>query len=396
MERALRIGVVGAGFLAETRARCWRAVSGAEIRGVASARAERARAWAERHGVARVFADPAELLASAEIDAVDLCVPNAQHRPLAEAAARAGKHVLCTKPLAAYVGQDLAADADDAAVAGRDPAAMARVAEEDAQAMIAAAEAAGVQLVYGENWLYAPAFRRMEALLEQAGGRLLEMRGWEAHAGSHSPYAKSWRHTGGGALLRLGAHPIGAMLHLKRREGLRGRGEPIRPAFVTAEVADLSRTEGFDAEPAFVADGWQDVESWGCAVIAFDDGSRAVAYGSDNHLGGMESRLELSGSRCRLECNLSPQDALRAYAPDERVLGDAYLIEKQSTSAGWSTPMVDEDWTAGQIGLCEAFAEAVRTNAPAAADGWLGREVLRVIYAAYHSAALGRRVEVPA
>ena len=46
------------------------------------------------------------------------------------------------------------------------------------------------------------------------------MHGWEAHSGSHSPYSKDWRRTGGGALLRLGAHPSGAMLWFKQTEGL--------------------------------------------------------------------------------------------------------------------------------------------------------------------------------
>jgi hypothetical protein len=62
------------------------------------------------------------------------------------------------------------------------------------------------------------------------------MRGGECHSGSHSPYSKRWRTAGGGALLRLGVHPIGAMLHLKRQEGLRRSGRPIRPRTVVAEL----------------------------------------------------------------------------------------------------------------------------------------------------------------
>ncbi len=390
----VRVGIVGAGFLAETRARCWREVNAAEAVAVFSPTRSRADEFAAMHGIGQVCETVDALLASDDVDVVDLCVPNAAHRELTEAAAAAGKHIICTKPLTAYVGQDLGADASDAKIGGRDRDDMARVAEADALAMCAAAEAAGVMLCYGENWLYAPAFERVEILAAAAGGPLVEMRGWEAHNGSHSPYAKIWRHTGGGALLRLGAHPVGAMLHLKRAEGLRTRGQPILATEVTADVADLTATDGFDPDRASLASGWQDVENWGCVVIRFEDGSRGVAYGSDNQLGGMQSRMELSSSRGRFECNLSPNDSVRAYAPGEDVLGDQYLIEKQSTTAGWSTPMVDEDWSSGQLGMLKAFARSVREGTKPSSDGWLGLEVVRVIYAAYRSAAQGRRVEV--
>lgn len=388
----IRVGVVGAGFLAETRARCWASVRGADIEGVASARPDRATDFAKRHAVPRVFAAADELFASTEIDLVDLCVPNLLHRPLTEAAARAGKHVLCTKPLTAYVGQDLPDDASDEDIAGRDRRAMWSVAEADAQAMVDATSAAGVRLFYGENWLYAPSLDRARQLLASADTVLLEMRGWECHSGSHSPYSKAWRHAGGGALLRLGAHPIGAMLHLKHAEGMRRQGRPIRPVAVTAEVTDLTRAAG--SAEIRVATGWQDVESWGCAILQFEDGARGVAYGSDAVLGGMESKLELYGANTQLKVQLSPNDMLRAYAPDAAVFGDAYVMEKMDGGAGWTTPMPNEDWTSGHLPMCQAFADAVRSGEETPADGRLGLETTRVVYAAYVAANEGRRVDL--
>lgn len=390
----IRVGVVGAGFLAETRARCWAHARDAHIEGVASARGESATAFAARHGVPRAFSTVDELLASSDIDLVDLCVPNRVHRPLAEAAARAGKHVLCTKPLTAYVGQDLPEDATDEEIASRDRRDMWRVAESDAQAMVDAASAAGVRLFYGENWLYAPAFERARRLLVEGDTVLLEMRGWECHNGSHSPYSKAWRHAGGGALLRLGAHPIGAMLALKRAEGVRRTGKPIGVAAVTAEVADLTRAVG-DAEVR-VATGWQDVENWGCAILHFEDGSRGIAYGSDAVLGGMESRIELYGANAHVKVNLSPNDMLRAYAPDGEVFGDAYFMEKVDGGGGWTSAMPNEDWTSGHLAMCQAFADAVRTGDETPADGALGLDVTRVIYAAYVAAREGVRVSLEA
>lgn len=390
------IGIVGAGFLAETRARCYARARGGDSGVVAVLDLDQdvASKFASRHDIATICADLDQLLALEEVDAVDLCVPNFLHRPMAEQAARAGKHVICTKPLTAYVGQDLGEGASDAEISGVDRAAMLAVATDDARAMLEATRSGGVRLMYGENWIYAPSIARARRLLAASRGPILEMRGWESHCGSHSTFARLWRHTGGGALLRLGAHPIGAMLHLKREEGLARHGAPIRPVAVSAEVADLSATTGVRAETAAVATGWVDVENWGCALISFDDGSRGVAYGSDNMLGGMESRLEVLSADSHLKCNLSPNNLLQAYAPAEDVFGDEYIMEKTHGSAGWSTPMPDEDWTSGHQAMCEDFLSSLAEDRPPIAEGELGVEVVRVVYAAYVAASEGRRVRL--
>ena len=390
------VGLVGAGFLARTRVRCWQRVFGVDARVTAlvGGNREKAVAFASDNGIEHVARELDELLERSDVDVVDLCVPNRLHRPFAERAAAAKKHVLCTKPMAAYIGQDLDPEAPSADVAGRDRRTMYRLAVEDARAMVAAANEHAVALHYGENWVYAPSIVRASEMIGQARGPILEMRGHESHSGSHSPYSKEWSQTGGGALLRLGAHPIGAMLWLKRLEGLARAGKPIGVASVTASVADLTRTSGFDAEHAKVASGWNGVENWGTAVLAFEDGSRGTVFGSDAMLGGMESKLEVLGADHHFNCNLSPNDLLRGYATEDGAFGDAYVMEKLHGQAGWSTPMPDEDWTSGQQGLCQAVAEAVAAGASSAADGELGLDVTRVVYAAYISAAEGRRVEL--
>lgn len=392
--RPIGIGVVGAGFIARTRARCYRALGGrAVLAAVASRTFQESDGYAREFAVGTVCDSVAELLARDDVQIVDLCVPNDLHRPLTEQAAAAGKHVVCTKPLTAYVGQDLGADAPDAAVSSKPRAEMLALATADAHAMVDACERAGVQLMYGENWIYAPAVVKAAHLLAEAGGTILDMRGGESHKGSHSPYSKLWRHTGGGALLRLGAHPVGAMLWLKREEGVRRDGVPIVPIAVTADVADLSSIASLDREPnQHVARGWVDVENWGTVSIEFSDGARGLAWGADTALGGMESRLEIQSSNARYRCNLSPNDLLESYAPDATVFGDAYIMEKVDSGAGWTTPIPDEDWTSGHLQLCADFVDAVRDGRPARSDGRLGLDVVRVIYAAYVAAAEGRRV----
>lgn len=389
------VGLVGAGFLAETRARCYSRAAGARPRivAVASRTRERSDALASRYSIPAVHDSLDELLAREDVHMVDLCVPNHLHRPFTERAAAAGKHVVCTKPLTAYVGQDLDEGVEDEAVSATPRPEMLRIAVEDARAMVDACESAGCKLMYGENWVYAPAIRRAKDLLVASGGVALEMRGWETHSGSHSPYSRLWRYNGGGALIRLAAHPIGAMLFLKRAEGVARNGEPVRPVAVTCEVADLSKAAAAGKEPC-VATGWVDVENWGCAVVHFSDGTRGVAYGSDNQLGGMESKLEISASTSHLKANLSPHDMLRSYATTDGAFGDEYVMEKASTQAGWNTPIPNEDWSSGHLAMCEEFANAVAEGRGTDSDGQLGLEVTRVIYSAYVSAAEGRRVEL--
>ena len=390
MNRPLTVAIVGTGFLARTRLTCWRKVHHANVETVMVSRERsKAEAFAQEHGAHRALSFD-EAMADEAITLVDLCVPNHAHAPLCGRAAAAGKHVLCTKPLTAYWGQGLGEDASAAAVAGVDRAQMLAAALRDADAMVEACERAGVQLFYGENWIFAPSIQRAAALGAAAEGVVLEMRGWESHSGSHAAYARDWRFAGGGALLRLGAHPIGTMIWLKRREGLRLRGKPTRVVAVTSEVADLSAAVGDAA--CEVAKGWDPVENWGTCVLQFDDGTRGVAQGSDNMLGGMQSHLTILGSDHRFECSLSPVDTLRSYAVRDGAFGDEYMMEKLHGQAGWSTPLPDELWLSGQQGLLQSVADHLREGSRSDVDGDLGREVVRVVYSSYVSAVEGRRV----
>lgn len=391
---AVTIGLVGAGFLAETRARCYAACRGivAEIAAVAAHRSERAQAFAQRWSVPRVYPDYQALLADPAIDLIDVCAPNALHAEIVIAAARAGKHIICTKPLTGYFG-----GASDTPRVGETPKRlMYDAAMREATAMVDAAEAAGVKLMYAENWVYAPAIQRARALMEAGGGTVLEMRGGECHSGSHAPSSRQWRQSGGGSLIRLAAHPVGAALYLKRVEGIRRAGRPIEPASVVADVGNLSAIGApGDAPGGYFRTDWEDVEDWGTILLTFTDGTKAVLSGSDVQLGGMQSHLELSLSNGRILCQLSPTDLCRAYAPNGAVWGDTYLMEKLETGAGWSAPAPDEPWAHGHVQQIQDFVEAVAYDRALLSDGHLGRAVVQVIYAAYIAAEEGRRVNLP-
>jgi predicted dehydrogenase len=390
----VKIAIVGTGFIAETRARAYKTVTGypVQLAAAVSRTRENAEAYAERHGIPDAYTSLPQVLDRQDIDVVDLCVPNYLHRPMTEAAAAAGKHVICSKPLTAFDGASLAEGVEPSSVPRSE---MLRVAADNAEAMVEATRKAGVHLMYGENWVYAPSIAKADRLATASGGAILEMRGGECHSGSHSPYSKQWRTAGGGALLRLGVHPIGAMLHLKRQEGLRRSGQPIRPAAVTAEVGDLTRTPGFEAETKhYVGTGWVDVENWASVLLTFNDGTRGIVWASDAVLGGMESTLQVLLSNAHIKCNLSHTRLVEAYAPDAAVFGSEYMIEKLETSAGWSPPAPDEDWAQGHRQMLQDFVGAIVEGRGPLSDGALGLDAIRVVYAAYVAAEEGRRVQL--
>ncbi len=390
----MKIAIVGTGFIAETRARAYSGVTGYPVHLVAavSRTREHAEAYAQRHAIPGAYTSLEQVLERPDIDVVDLCVPNYLHRPMTEAAAAAGKHVICSKPLTAFDAGSVVDGVEPSSVPRSE---MLRVAADNASAMVDATRRAGVQLMYGENWVYAPSITKADRLAAASGGAILEMRGGECHSGSHSPYSKQWRTAGGGALLRLGVHPIGAMLHLKRQEGLRRWGRPVRPQAVVAEVGDLTRTPGFEAEAHhYVGTGWVDVENWASVLLTFDDSTRGIVWASDAVLGGMESTLQVLLSNAHIKCNLSHTRLVEAYAPDAAVFGSEYLIEKLETSAGWSPPAPDEDWAQGHRHMLQDFVSAIADGRAPLADGALGADVIRVVYAAYVAAEEGRRVQL--
>ena len=390
----VNVAIVGTGFIAETRARAYAGVTGYQPRIVAAVGRTRDRLekYAHRHAIPDTYHELEAVLERKDVDVVDLCVPNHLHRRMAISAARAGKHVICSKPLTAFDGADLP---EDVRVGEVPRAQMLREADHAATEMIEAARRGGVSLMYAENWVYAPSIVKADRLATAAGGAILEMRGGECHSGSHSPYSKHWRMTGGGALLRLGVHAMGAMLHLKRQEGMRRWGRPIRPRGVIAEVGDLTKTPGFAEESRhYVVTGWVDVENWGTAVVTFDDGTRATVFASDAVLGGMESTLQVLLSNAHIKCNLSHTRLVEAFAPEPSVFADEYLIEKLETSAGWSPPAPDEDWAQGHRQMIQDFVESVAEQRAPRSDGELGRDVIRLVYAAYLAAAEGRRVDL--
>ncbi|HEV8674284.1 MAG TPA: Gfo/Idh/MocA family oxidoreductase [Methylomirabilota bacterium] len=383
----LGIGFIGAGFAADLHAHALAPLRGTkcELVAVASRTRERAEAFAKRFGIPHVYTDHRALLARRDIGLVTLPVVTSLHHVFAIDAAEAGKHVIVEKPLTGCF-------ADGDAMSRR---AMLDAALQNADAILDACRRNRVTLGYAENFVYAPPVAKLRRLLAASGGTLLDLRAEESHSGSHAAYSRRWATAGGGSLLRMGSHPIGAVIHLKHYEGQLRQSAPIRVKSVVAEIGRLTRVPAFQAEPRkWLAHDWHDVEDWSAAILTFEDGTKATVLATDVSLGGVKNLLTAYLSNGVVEVNINPNTALRVYAPDGAVWGEEYLTEKVETRAGWQFPSPDEDWMRGYPQELADFVDAVREGREPLSGALLARETVEVIYAAYVSAQEGRRVEL--
>src|SRR5215475_12924099 len=96
----LKVGIIGVGGIANTHMPGWRTSEHAQVVAGADVAEDVLNAWGQQNEIARLTTHPEALIADPDIDIIDICTPNNYHAPLAIAALKAGKHVLCAKPLA--------------------------------------------------------------------------------------------------------------------------------------------------------------------------------------------------------------------------------------------------------------------------------------------------------
>lgn len=395
MNKPVRIGIIGSGFAAHFHLASYAKVYGEEfvIAGIASRNRERAAQLAQVHRIAKVYDDIDSLMRDPALDAVDLCVPNHLHVSLTLQAAAHGKHIICEKPLGGFFGPSGADDAWSARGVSRQDMLHA-VLDQESQ-VAEAVRKAGVTFCYGENWVYAPPIAKVNRLMAASGSTLLRIQGEESHSGSHGAYAKRWRAAGGGSLLRLCVHPLGAALFLKYEEGRRRDGRPIRPVSVTAEVSNLTEIASFRAEsPKHIVTGWEDVEDFGTLLVGFEDGSIAQLTSTDTKLGGIHNYLTAYGSRAVVRANINPNNTCEAYTPSGRYFEDEYLVEKTETKEGWSFPAPDEDSVTGYPEELRDFIGSIANGRQPRSDLTLAMDVLTIVYAAYLGAEQGTRIDL--
>ena len=186
---SIKVGIIGCGKIAQVRhIPEYAANPNAEVYGFYDINVARAEALAARYG-GKAYATYEELLADPAIEAVSVCAANHVHAEISIAALKAGKHVLCEKPMA--------------------------ISLEECEAMVEAAKVSGKYLMIGQNQRLAKAHAKAKELIEQGAiGKVLTFRTIFGHGGpetwSIDPGSNVWffdkTKAAMGAMADLGIH----------------------------------------------------------------------------------------------------------------------------------------------------------------------------------------------
>jgi predicted dehydrogenase len=380
--------MVGCGFVSELHMYAFRRVYGVDVEvSAVAARGEQVVEFARRHQIPTAYRSFSDLIADREIDVIDICTPPNLHAAMIVKAMQSGKHVICEKPFAGYFGRE-----GDATPIGKHvpKAVMYERVLEEMDKTAAAIKATGRLFMYAEDWIYAPAVTKIAEIIKATRDKILFMKGEESHSGSHAAHAAQWAMTGGGSLIRMGCHPLSAVLYLKQIEA-KARGENIRVASVTCDVGNVTACLKPE-ERGFIKASPVDVEDWGALNVTFSDGTKATVFSGDMIMGGVRNVIETYTSGGSLFANITPNTHLVSYQTSEEKLANVYITEKVDRKTGWQYVCLEEEWTRGYLQEIQDFMECIAAGRQPLSDLALAYETIKVNYAGYWAAQEGRRV----
>jgi predicted dehydrogenase len=237
------------------------------------------------------------------VDVVVIALPNHLHEAAVAASVRAGKAVLCTKPLG-------------------------RTAEE-ALRMLRMVEEAGVFAGYLEDLCYTPKFlKSLESIQAGALGRILWTKSREAHPGPHSDWFWDKERSGGGAIIDLGCHCV--------EIGRGFIGKQVKPVEVMCWAA--TQVHPIDAEDHAIG------------LVKYANGAISQFEVSWTFRGGMDLRDEVMGTEGTIWLNSFLRTGFEMFSTGK----GGYVAEKAETNSGWLFPVGDE---AHELGYPNMFTD---------------------------------------
>ena len=384
-------GMAGAGRATELHMNALKRYSGVPVcfKRIIARREEQVHAARDRYGFQEASLSFDDLLNDEEIDIIDVCTPPYLHQSMVVAALRAGKHVICEKPLTGYFGGpgDVPPIGDTVS-----KTVMYRELLRQLEQLRAEIRRSRGQFMYAENFLYAPAVNKAAEILRKKKSRILYAKGEESLKGSSSPVAGEWSKTGGGTFIRTGAHPLAAILWLKQVEA-ETHGERIDVASVFADMSRITpRLTPY--EHRHIAARPHDVEDCGTVILTFSDGTKAVVMATDTLLGGSRNYVELYCNDAAIDCKLTMSDLMSTYFLDEDGLEDVEISEMLPSKVGWNHPFLEDEIIRGYTDEMRDFVESVYYGREARSGFSVAYDTIRVTYAAYQSAEIGKAVRL--
>lgn len=275
----MKFGLIGCGAIGVFRAESLKKTPGAELVAVFDVIPERAAEFAKKYNV-RATSSLEDLLNSKDIDTVIVSTPPNLHREHCEAAFKAGKDVLCEKPLASTV--------------------------EDCQAILDSANKHSRVLGTGYNYRFYPAVVKAKELIDQNRiGKIISVKSFAGHPGGPE-FTHHWVHDpeimGGGALMDNGIHLADLLLYF---------------------LGEATETHGFCS-----SDVWNfgDSEDNGFILARTEEGRIGTLHASWSEWGGYHFKVEILGTEGRINLSYPPMMTVLT----ERPVGTAKKGKRQT------------------------------------------------------------------
>jgi predicted dehydrogenase len=341
----VRVGVVGSAFSSNIHAEAFQEVPEAVLTAVCSPNKSHVEEFARKWKIPATTTDIRKLVERKDVDAIVVGIPNDQHRPVVEAAAAAGKHIILEKPISHTLA--------------------------DADAMVAVCKKHKVKLMYAETICFSPKYVRAKKLVEQgAVGKLYMVKQGEKHSGPHSDWFYDIRRSGGGAIMDMGCHGI------EWARWMYGKPKPKSVVAHCQRVLHTERTKGEDNS---------------VVILEFEGGGIAVIEDSWAKHGGMDDRIELHGTSGVIYCDLLHGSSMETYSAQ----GYDYAVEKAGDTKGWTFTVFEEAHLYGFPHEMRHFVRCILNDETPQETGDDGRATLEIIYGAYESAGSGKKITWP-
>lgn len=343
---SVKIGVIGCGKIAQVRhIPEYESNPDAELYGLFDMNQERMQELAEKHHC-KAYGSYEELLADPEIDAVSVCVANSAHAAISIAALRAGKHVLCEKPMAITL--------------------------EECEAMVQAAEEAGKYLMIGQNQRLAKAHRKAKELIAQGAiGRVLTFRTTFGHSGpetwSIDPGKNVWffdkKKAAMGAMADLGIHKTDLIQYLL--------GEKI-----TETQAVLTTLDKRDATGG---------------LIGVDDNAVCIYKTEGGTIGTMTASWTYYGAEDNTTVLYGTKGIMRLY--DDPVYS-VQIIGADGEKVNYEIDQIQTNDNQTKSGVIDLFVESLVKDTPPEISGESVLSAMRAVFGSIESSETGKLVKV--
>ncbi len=343
MGRDVGFGVVGCGVVSGYHINGILETPGARLAAVSDVVEGRAREFGERHRVAWTT-DYHDLLKREDIQVINICTPNGMRLPLAEEAARAGKHLVIEKPIA--------------------------ISLKETDRIITACARAGVHLMCVFQLRYGKAASALRKAVQE--GQLGRVVLGDAYIKWFRPQAyyesAAWRGTwaqeGGGALMTQGIHTVDLL------QWIMG---PVRS--VTARMGAL--VHRIEVEDTIVA------------TLTYASGALGVIEATTAAHPGLPARIEVCGDRGTVALE-ADQIAIWQVEGVERP-----LLTGEASDVGKAASDSKTFGAEGHRAQIAEMVEVVRTGKRPTIDGPEGRKTVELVLAIYESARTGKAVDLP-